>query len=332
MKYSGTGGPGTLEITRLWITGPVSASRSEETIRTARPKVRGAANSAQSCSVSAGIALWCSLAFWLPSETSRSRSSGSSMSVPSREKIVETLLLPALFFDAAAHRDRHRGDQRGRRAARRARRGSGAARRRTRRCTTSLTVAPATAFLISLIFSSDMSAERDGPVAGDGAVERGARRAERRGHRRTARGRGRSCWSARSTRRARPAWPRATGLARLVDHATARAARRRPAYAARRRSSGADSSGGASGSRLHRNEIALAPETPSTVQWCILVNTATLPSTSEALDDARTPTAAGTGPAGCRPGGRTGRPARAHRPARAAPSGARAGRCRSRRR
>ncbi len=99
MKYSGTGGPGTLEITRLWITGPVSARRSEDTIRTASPKVRGAANSAQSWSVSAGIALWWSLALVLPSETWASRSSGSSMSVPSREKIVETLLLPLCFFD-----------------------------------------------------------------------------------------------------------------------------------------------------------------------------------------------------------------------------------------
>src|SRR4051794_34485027 len=36
---------------------------------------------------------------------------------------------------------------------------------------------------------------------------------------------------------------------------------------------GGVSSGDASGSRLHRNEIALAPETPSTVQWCILVKT-----------------------------------------------------------
>src|SRR3978361_1973856 len=98
MKYSGTGGPGTLEMTRLWITGPESASFSDETIRTARPKVRGAANCAQSWSESAEMALWWSLAFWLPRETSRSRSRGASMSVPSREKIVETLLLPVFFF------------------------------------------------------------------------------------------------------------------------------------------------------------------------------------------------------------------------------------------
>ncbi len=36
---------------------------------------------------------------------------------------------------------------------------------------------------------------------------------------------------------------------------------------------GAVSSGGASASREHMKEIALAPDTPSTVQWCILVKT-----------------------------------------------------------
>ena len=100
MKNSGTGGPGTLEITRLWITGPESASPSDETIRTARPNVRGAANSAQSCKVSAGIVLWWSLALWLAAETCFRRSIGSAMSVPRREKIVETLLLPPLFLDS----------------------------------------------------------------------------------------------------------------------------------------------------------------------------------------------------------------------------------------
>ncbi len=43
--------------------------------------------------------MWCSLAFWLVLETSRSRSSGSSMSVPNRENIVETLLLPEPLLD-----------------------------------------------------------------------------------------------------------------------------------------------------------------------------------------------------------------------------------------
>ena len=37
----------------------------------------------------------------------------------------------------------------------------------------------------------------------------------------------------------------------------------------------AASIGGASGSRLHRCEIRLAPDTPSTVAWCILEKTTT---------------------------------------------------------
>ncbi len=42
--------------------------------------------------------------------------------------------------------------------------------------------------------------------------------------------------------------------------------------------SAAGTIGSASGSRLHRCEIRLAPETPSTVAWCIFENTTILPS------------------------------------------------------
>ena len=59
--------------------------------------MRGAANSAQSCSASALIALWCSLALRLDVAMSWSRSSGSSMSVPSRVNSAETLLAPERF-------------------------------------------------------------------------------------------------------------------------------------------------------------------------------------------------------------------------------------------
>ena len=42
-------------------------------------------------------------------------------------------------------------------------------------------------------------------------------------------------------------------------------------------------SGGASGSRLHSSETRLAPDTPSTVAWCIFVNTAIEPSSSPSM-------------------------------------------------
>ncbi len=64
---------------------------------------------------------------------------------------------------------------------------------------------------------------------------------------------------------------RATGLYRLV--ATPRASSSASPGARGGSPSGGVSSGGASASSEHMNEIALAPETPSTVQWCILVNT-----------------------------------------------------------
>ena len=100
-RYSGTGGPGTLEMTRLCTTGCRSARRSPEYIRTAIPRVRGAANSAHSWSVSAEIALWCSLALTLATDISRSRCSGSAMSVPKRLNIEDTLLLPRLIRDSS---------------------------------------------------------------------------------------------------------------------------------------------------------------------------------------------------------------------------------------
>ncbi len=61
--------------------------------------MRGAANSAQSCSESALIALWCSLALRLAEARSSSLSSGSSMSVPSLAKRADTLLAPSERFE-----------------------------------------------------------------------------------------------------------------------------------------------------------------------------------------------------------------------------------------
>ena len=63
--------------------------------------MRGAANSAQSWSESALIALWCSLAFRLAAAMSCSRSSGSSMSVPSFANRADTLLAPRECRDSS---------------------------------------------------------------------------------------------------------------------------------------------------------------------------------------------------------------------------------------
>ncbi len=63
--------------------------------------MRGAANSAQSCSESALIALWCSLALRLAAARSSSRSSGSSTSVPSLANSADTLLAPSERCDSS---------------------------------------------------------------------------------------------------------------------------------------------------------------------------------------------------------------------------------------
>ena len=94
-KYSGIGGPGTLEITRLCTTGCFSASRSAEYARTASPNSRGAANWAQSCSMPALIAKWCSLASRLLSAIANTRAAGSASWVGSDAKNAETWLLPS---------------------------------------------------------------------------------------------------------------------------------------------------------------------------------------------------------------------------------------------
>ena len=264
-------GPGTLEMTRLCTTGWRSDSRSREYIRTADPKTEGAANCAQSVSRLASSALVWSLATTLASRMASRRSTGSSMSVDSDMNIPDTRLVPGR--DSAAWTDIGTIAMSG---------FAGSAfcpSRYLRRAvdvmasTTSLTVVP-NAFLTRLMSSRSTLVNEmvrwpvivrlngvRGAVNGagianplrarliqDGSTPRvpGSREASRHGVARRE--------SAPPTASSSAPEPPAVSLTRSA------------------------SSAGSSGVSVHSCDIILAPVTPSTVEWCILANTATRPS------------------------------------------------------
>ncbi len=178
-KYSGTCGPGTLEITRL-CTGRLSVSRLLEYARIAIPNTAGAANWDQSCSSVAAIAELCSLAVEFALAMALSRSGGiGDVCLQPREHARH--LVSARPIRLLAHRDRHHRDQ-------------GLVRQLA---------------AVEQVLPKDAGAQRhhdvveldvepvlhrfdvlevelrigDVAMAGDLRVERGLRRAERRGHR-----------------------------------------------------------------------------------------------------------------------------------------------------
>src|SRR5246500_3346279 len=91
--YSGSCGPGTLEITRL-CTGRLLVRLVRAYALIAMPNTAGAANCDQSCRSVAAIAELCSLATEFASAMDSSRSAESGIWLSNRENIPETWLRP----------------------------------------------------------------------------------------------------------------------------------------------------------------------------------------------------------------------------------------------
>ena len=90
--YSGTRGPGTLEMTRLSAGRTRGSELSWVTTRVARAKTAAGMNCVTSCSSDAGSARWRSLAALRISCARSSRSRGSGSSVGIGTNIAETRL------------------------------------------------------------------------------------------------------------------------------------------------------------------------------------------------------------------------------------------------